>query len=129
MGFGSRFGGVDFGKDFTCLHDFRVLEKQVCLMRSIACDDRKSFGRPTGATSPRVQNGYRYASQAPRLSSRAQRSATPAERSESREKWCAADPGPKYPGIRKKALQGYLGPGSRASRSAGTTTEATVRHR
>src|SRR5262249_8653796 len=30
--------------------------------------------------------------------------------------WCAADPGPKYPGIRQKARQGYLDPGSRYAR-------------
>jgi hypothetical protein len=35
-----------------------------------------------------------------------------------------ADPGPTYSGIRRKALQGYMGPGSRAlGRSAGMTIE------
>src|SRR5262245_21865618 len=47
-----------------------------------------------------------YASQVSRLSSRAQRST----------KWCAADPGPKYPGIGKEVRQGYLDPGSRYAR-------------
>src|SRR5262245_1653204 len=40
-------------------------------------------------------------------------------------RWCAADPGPKYPGIRKKGTAGVLG--SRLSlRSAGMTTEETA---
>src|SRR5262249_665043 len=46
-----------------------------------------------------------------------------AERSESRGKRCAADPGPKYPRIMKQAPQGCMGPGSRASRSAAMTAE------
>src|SRR5262245_62836607 len=55
---------------------------------------------------------------APRLSSRAQRSTSAA-------KWCAADPGPKYPSMRKWARQGYMDPGSRAlRRSAGMTVES-----
>src|SRR5262245_42028569 len=64
---------------------------------------------------PPASRAIAYASQVSRLSSRAQRST----------EWCAADPGPKYPGIRKKGTAGVVG--SRLSlRSAGMTTEETA---
>src|SRR5215475_12987704 len=62
---------------------------------------------PLAPPLPACGRAIAYASQLSRLSSRAQRST----------KWCAADPGPKYPGIRKKGhRRGYLHPGSRCAR-------------